>query len=160
MVPVQATSLLKELFEAGTDWLKLILYLSEGGHEFNFKIGFGFSLESAIRVQWDVTFNPCPHLKSAHACLQTSVYFPVHVLRQTNLLLILCVLTEILLDAKVRRKKWLKDFKFCIFIIHFQLISWQWKGYGHLRNLPKVVSGMGLGQDFIYIKIFNNNINR
>ena len=51
MVPVQATSLLKELFEAGTDWLKLILYLSEGGHEFNFKLGFGFSLESAIRVQ-------------------------------------------------------------------------------------------------------------
>ena len=55
-------------------------------------------------------------LKSAQTCLQT-VYFSV--LCQTNLFVILCILTEILSDAKVRKKIRLNDFTFCVFIGHF-----------------------------------------
>ena len=55
-------------------------------------------------------------LKSTHTCLQT-VYFLV--VCQTNLFLILCVLTEILSDAKARTEKRHTDFKFRIFIVRF-----------------------------------------
>ena len=57
-------------------------------------------------------------------CVQT-VYFPV--LCQTNLFLILCVVTDILSAAKVREKR-LKDFKLCMMIGCFQMTPWQWKG--------------------------------
>ena len=85
---------------------------------------------SSSRLQQ--VFNPFPvptckavGLESPQTRLQT-VYFLV--LCQRTVLLILWVLTGTLSDAKARMKTDVRILKFCIFIVHFQVTLWQWKG--------------------------------